>query len=77
MVESLQQRHTMLTKISNRSLDMKVSMERSILYEGIPDQSAYGFIQRSQSQLVSASSPLQLIQQVPTQNIFADYSRKR
>lgn len=45
--------------------------------EGIPESTHYGFIERSHSLLTQATTPLELIQKMPTQNIFANYSMKR
>lgn len=77
VTESIQQRHTFLAKLSNTSTNMQVNFEFTQHVEGVPEVTHYGFIQKSNAQLVNATSPLELIQKMPTERIFSNYQMKR
>jgi len=66
VVQSLQQRHTFIARLSNRSVDMQLSVEMIQHFEGIPEMHKYGFIQKSHATLKSVPTPLELIQKFPT-----------
>lgn len=77
VTDSLQQRHTFLARLSNLSSNMQISVEYTQHLEGIPESTHYGFIQKSHALLQQATSPLELIQKLPTQKIFSSYAMKR
>lgn len=66
VTQSLQQRHTFLARLSSLSTNMQISLEHIQHMEGIPESTHYGFIERSHSLLTQATTPLELIQKMPT-----------
>ena len=77
VLESLQQRHTTVAIIQEMYSGMALSFETIYHLEGIADQTAYGFSQANSAKLRSAATPLQLLDQIPIDRIFAPYSRRR
>lgn len=77
VVESLQQRHTVMARITGRTDGLALTHERIIHYEGMPEYNKIGFLSAETSPLRTVTSPLQLIQTIPTRGIFANYANKR
>jgi hypothetical protein len=67
----------MMSVITGLTPDMSISAEAIYHMEGIADQTAYGFASATTANLVSAPTPLALLDSVDPTYMFSSYSNRR
>jgi len=77
VLNSFQQRHTAVVIATQMSAGLGITIERMAHYEGVADQSHYGFVSANSARLETVNTPLDLIAKYNVQHIFSTYESRR